>query len=176
MLMWPAVRGAGAGAIATIPMSLVMAAARRLGMLGEPPPRKVVGRLLASAGVRPRRPRPNGLAWLGHLAFGACAGALFGPAATRLQTRSGRVAAGALYGAAVWTAMYGYVLPALGFMRKPSRDRQGRPTSMAIAHLVYGAGLGAMLHGGARSPEGPDAAWRRRLQFHFQTKRRRSVR
>lgn len=156
-------RGAGAGAAATVPMSLVMWAARRLGMLGEPPPRKIVERLLVTSGARPRRWRRRGLPWLSHLAFGVGAGALFGAVAGRLRTRSGRAVAGALYGATVWTGMYGYVLPALGLMRRPSRDRQGRPVSMAVAHLVYGAALGAMLQAGARPRDSDEGrrTWQR---------------
>jgi hypothetical protein len=133
-------------------MSALMWAARRLVMLGEPPPHKIVRRLLARAGARPRGAHRRFLSWLSHFAFGAAAGAVFAPAAATLRTGRRRAVAGALYGAAMWTGLYGYALPALGLMPRPSRDRPGRPAAMALAHLAYGAALGAMVSGSLQAP------------------------
>jgi len=36
-------------------------------------------------------------------------------------------------------------LPALGIMPRADRDRPGRPQSMALAHIVYGGVLAALL-------------------------------
>jgi len=36
-------------------------------------------------------------------------------------------------------------IPKVGIMPPPSRDRMGRPTSMILAHVVYGATLAAIL-------------------------------
>jgi hypothetical protein len=141
------IKGASAGARATLPMTAIIWALHRLNMLGEPPPRRITHRLLRATGIRPRRPLLSGGWLLNHFGFGAAAGALFTPLAARVRSRPARVAVGALYGAAVWAGMYGYLLPALGLMPRPQRDRPGRPLSMAIAHLVYGGTLGAVVSG-----------------------------
>jgi hypothetical protein len=75
-----------------------------------------------------------------HFVFGAAAGALFPLGARRLSSRPARVAAGGLYGLMVWAVMYRRVLPSLGLMPHPRRDRQGRPGTMIAAHVVYGVG------------------------------------
>jgi len=80
-----------------------------------------------------------------HLAFGAAAGALFALGARRLPARPMRLAAGGLYGLMVWAVMYRRVLPALGLMPNPRRDRFGRPGTMIAAHIVYGGVLGAIV-------------------------------
>src|SRR4051794_20402288 len=141
------IAGASAGAKATLPMTAVIWALRRLDMVGEPPPRKITHRLLRATGTRPGRPLLSGSWLLNHFGFGAAAGALFAPLVARVRSRPARVVTGALYGAAVWAGMYGYLLPALGLMPHPKRDRPGRPSSMAIAHQVYGAALGAAVSG-----------------------------
>lgn len=55
------------------------------------------------------------------------------------------VAAGMVFGAAVWFISYQGSVPALGIMAPPSRDRPGRPQAMLAAHLVHGAVLGALV-------------------------------
>ena len=51
---------------------------------------------------------------------------------------------GTLYGAVIWTTMYGYLLPRLGLMPRPEHDRPHRPPTMGVAHLIYGGVLGAI--------------------------------
>jgi hypothetical protein len=146
-------RGALAGAVATVPMSLLMVAAQRMGALGKAPPRKINERLLAVVGrVWPHRSRRRAVSAASHFAFGAAAGALFALAARRVASRAGRVSSGMAYGAAIWGAMYGGLLPALGLMPRPARDRPGRPATMVAAHLVYGAALGALTGGSRPNP------------------------
>jgi hypothetical protein len=137
------------GAVATVPMSLTMLAARKVGARGKDPARRIT-ELLLLVGLRawPRRRHRRAIWLASHFAFGAAAGALFGLAAHRLRARSARVVAGALFGTAVWAGMYGRVLPALRLMPRLARDRPGRPTAMAISHIVYGASLGAWGGGG----------------------------
>jgi hypothetical protein len=128
-------------------MSVVMLAMQKAGLLGKAPPQKLSERfLLAAVGTWPRRSHRRALSAVNHLAFGAAAGALFPLLFRRrgLPARPHRVVAGTLYGAAIWTAMYGYLLPRLGWMPSPKRDRPYRPTTMVAAHLVYGAVLGAL--------------------------------
>lgn len=132
--------GAAAGLAATAAMSLVMLGAKKVGALGEPPPRRIVRKLTAPLGRLAPRGAALGLAALGaHFAFGASMGALF--AALPARARSDR--GGLLFGLGVWTANYAGALPQMGLMPRARRDRSARPTSMVAAHLVYGALLAA---------------------------------
>jgi uncharacterized membrane protein YagU involved in acid resistance len=143
---WGARVGEGAlsGALATAAMSLFMAAARRAHWLGTPPPKKLTDRLLSGIGLPARSHHRWAMTAVNHLAFGAVAGMPFAFLSRRLESQVARLAAGGLYGVAVWAAMYQGVLPALGLMPEPRSDRPGRPTSMAIAHLIYGGALGLL--------------------------------
>ncbi|HEX6324221.1 MAG TPA: hypothetical protein VFZ36_10890, partial [Vicinamibacterales bacterium] len=78
--------------------------------------------------------------WLtAHAAFGAGAGVLFG--AMRGLLPRNAVAAGALYGAGVWAAMYPLALPLAGLYPKPDDDTEPRAWTIGLAHLVYGVTL-----------------------------------
>jgi uncharacterized membrane protein YagU involved in acid resistance len=146
---WGARAGEGAlsGALATAAMSLFMAAARRAHWLGTPPPKKLTDRLLRRMGLPARSHHRWAMTAVNHLVFGAMAGMPFAFLSRRLESEAARLAAGGLYGVAVWAAMYQGVLPALGVMPEPRSDRPGRPMSMAIAHLIYGGALGFLGRG-----------------------------
>jgi uncharacterized membrane protein YagU involved in acid resistance len=144
------VRGAVVGAAATLPMSMVMGAGHEAKALGMSPPRKITERLISALGRWPQREHRQGVSLANHFLFGAVAGAAFSPALGRVATGPLRIGIGAVYGAAIWATMYGHVLPALGLMATPARDRPGRPLVMLAAHLVYGAALGALTPAGAR--------------------------
>jgi NAD(P)-dependent dehydrogenase (short-subunit alcohol dehydrogenase family) len=138
-LLTRVVKGAAAGIVATAAMSAVMLGARRLGLLGEPPPRRLTRRVLSPLGLLgPRGRALDVTALAAHFAYGAALGGVFALPPGR-STR----ARGLLYGAGVWAANYAVALPALGLMPPARRDRPGRPTSMIAAHLVYGAALAA---------------------------------
>jgi len=142
-LLEGAARGALAGTFATGLMTLFMMGARRANWLGQPPPKKLTDKLLRTLG-RSRHPWSSWpLATLNHAAFGAAAGIPFALAAGRLRTAAGRALTGSVYGALIWSVMYQGVLPALDVMPQPRWDRPGRPSAMIVAHLVYGAALGA---------------------------------
>ncbi len=129
--------GAGAGVVATLAMSGFMALAKAVGVLGEPPPKKLTRKIFA--GLVPRRgPSLDLAAWAAHLGFGAACGVTY----SLLPTRAHGVVSGSLFGVSVWSASYVVALPKLGLMPSPSRDRRGRPTAMALAHVVFGATLG----------------------------------
>lgn len=124
-------------------MSLAMLGAKRIGLLGEPPPRKIVTRLAWRMRTRPlRRRRRNALAVLAHFGFGGLMGSLFGVVERRLAERVPRPIAGMLFGSAVWALSYARVLPRLGVMQPPRKDRPFRPEVMLASHLIYGAVLG----------------------------------
>lgn len=132
-----ALSGILAGVVATGVMSLVMAAGKSLGALGEPPPRRITRRLLTCLGpARPRAQALDATALAAHVGFGASLGLLYGLLPVRRSQRAGLV-----YGALVWAANYAGWLPKSGLMPRPSRDRPGRPTAMFAAHLAFGGAL-----------------------------------
>ncbi|MFZ5896311.1 MAG: DUF6789 family protein [Myxococcota bacterium] len=148
VVSWGAVAGAGA----TVVMSAWMYASQRLGLLGRAPPRHIVEKGLARLGLRHRVsvPARQALTAALHLAFGATQGAVYalaeqGLAASRHRELEPSLARGVPFALAVWATSYAGWIPALGILPPPSRDRPGRPTSMVIAHVVYGAALAALL-------------------------------
>lgn len=143
--------GMVAGLMATLAMSLVIAGGKRLGLLGEPPPRRIVRRLSGRHGWR----RPHGAALdasavAAHLGFGASLGAVYGLLPKRTHSPLG----GWIFGALAWAVNYAGWLPKAGLMPRPSRDRLGRPTTMIAAHLVFGRVL-AGTFGAFHRPEQP---------------------
>jgi uncharacterized membrane protein YagU involved in acid resistance len=139
--------GALDGAAATIAMSGVMYGAQRAGWFGEMPPRTITRVALrrARAGTSSSRRAKSALGAIAHVAFGASAGSLFEGAHAHWVRRSGvGPIAGAAFGAAVWLLSYAGWVPALDILPPPHRDRPGRQAGMLVAHLVYGAVLGAL--------------------------------
>ncbi len=151
------VRGAVGGLAATVLMSAVMLGAQRAGLMGRLPPKKITDGLLGMIGMRNKTPEPakKVLATINHFAFGGSCGALFGLAHEVWRTRARRVSgvrghrapvtAGLAFGTAVWAVSYAGWVPALGIMPMPQDDRPGRPTSMVIAHWVFGAALAKLV-------------------------------
>jgi hypothetical protein len=140
-----ALAGAADGAAATLAMSGVMLGARRAGWTGELPPRRITAAFLrrARAGAAPSRTK-DALGAATHLLFGAAAGSLFESGFRRWGRRGVGPVAGAAFGAAVWLVSYAGWVPALDILPPPHRDRPGRQGWMIVAHLVYGAVLGAL--------------------------------
>jgi hypothetical protein len=146
------VRGVGAGVVATTTMSAAMIALQKAGLLGRMPPRLLTERTLARLGLRRKTSRRTRklLTALNHYGFGATMGAIFEIGRSALAVRHGRAHAPALlgsgvaFGTLVWMASYMGWVPKAGLMPRPSQDRPGRPTSMVIAHWIFGATLGAM--------------------------------
>lgn len=144
--------GAGAGVAATVVMTGAMYAFQRLGLLGRMPPQRIVDHALASFGVfhGTRRGARRWAAAAAHLGFGATQGAMYGAGTTAYGALRGAAPAPKPHSAipfalAVWATSYAGWIPKLGIMPPPSRDRSGRPTSMIVAHIIYGAVLGALL-------------------------------
>jgi hypothetical protein len=138
--------GALAGAIATGPMSAVMLAAKRAGLMGKMPPEKITDRLLDRIGWGSRsKETQDVLASLLHVGFGAAAGSVFSAVERGLRLPGPPVLLGMLFGAGVRLVSYRGWVPALGIMPPPERDRPGRPQSMLVAHLVCGAALGLLV-------------------------------
>lgn len=137
------VRGALAGTAATATMSIAMGLAQRAGLLGRMPPKKITAAALRALGVRPPEPALDAATVAAHVGFGASVGALYACGRQRLPGPSPALA-GAVFGTVVWAVSYQGWVPALGIMPMPRHDRPGRPTSMLVAHWIYGATLGAV--------------------------------
>ena len=133
--------GATAGTVATLPMSLLMMGAQKMGLMGKQPPEKITEAALDAADEPVQEPVEDLLSVVNHFAFGAAAGALYG--ALRRDNIS-QVAQGTVFATGVWSVSYMGWVPALGIMPPAHRDREGRPESMFVAHLVFGACLGAL--------------------------------
>ena len=78
-----------------------------------------------------------------HFGYGTLTGALFGVVAPREPAR--RIAAGMLFGLAVWTASYLGWLPATGVRHSPRGDQPARTKLIIASHLVWGACAGALM-------------------------------
>ena len=64
-------RGAASGLAATVPMSLVMFGAQKIGMLPVLPPEEIVDETMDRAGVDVDEDVSNAIATASHLAYGA---------------------------------------------------------------------------------------------------------
>jgi hypothetical protein len=140
--------GALGGALGTATMSLFMAAAHRSGMLGTPPPAIIADAAIDGRGDGGGASSRNALALAGHFGFGSAAGVLFGLLHRRFRPHRHSsifpALQGVTFGLLVWAVSYKGWIPALGIMPPPERDRPGRPVTMIVAHIIYGATLGAV--------------------------------
>ena len=141
-------KGAAAGGVATLPMSGVMLAAGRAGLMGRQPPEMITDAALDAVGVeQPSETVEKAATTATHVGFGMAMGALFALLEDRYRPGTTAVLDGIGFGLAVWALSYKGWVPALGIMPPPEEDRPGRPESMIAAHVVYGATLGALLRG-----------------------------
>jgi uncharacterized membrane protein YagU involved in acid resistance len=150
-----ALRGAGAGALATGLMSSVMMGAKQAGFVGGMPPEKITATMLDRTGIGHSGAEQDALATLLHFGFGATAGAVFGVLAPKPLIA--RVPAGMAYGAAIWGVSYMGWVPALGIMPPAERDRRDRQAVMLAAHLVYGTALAVLVGARVRQPNDEEA-------------------
>jgi hypothetical protein len=141
--------GATAGAVATVAMSALMLAAKRIGITGTLPPELIARKAIeAVADNPPGDDKEDAVAAVAHVGFGAVAGVIFELLIIRADAarRSAAIgaSAGALYATGIWLVSYQGWVPALGIMPAASRDRRGRVATMLAAHWVYGAALGVL--------------------------------
>ncbi|HWV35331.1 MAG TPA: DUF6789 family protein [Thermomicrobiales bacterium] len=137
-----------AGASATGFMTLVIGAAKGLGLFENPPPAEITRRAAAktdvSATVASRDQPGFGIAWMSaHVSFGTLSGILY--AQIRPHLPDAPVPMGLLYGGAVWAVNYLGIMPALGLYPAPERDTRERTAVMIAAHAVYGVSLELLL-------------------------------
>lgn len=166
-------RGAAAGLVATVPMTIAIVIAHRLLPARQQypvPPRLITERWLD------RDHSETGLqAWtlFNHFAFGALAGSLF----SGFGLDKGKPAVtGPAFGTTVWAVSYLGWVPALGLMPPATRQPAERNAMMIAAHLVWGLALAGTVHlsktsfrqgsarsrdrGKARAGDRPPARWR----------------
>ncbi|MGE5617771.1 MAG: DUF1440 domain-containing protein [Sphingomonadaceae bacterium] len=75
--------------------------------------------------------------WLAaHFAYGTAWGVIY--ALLRPLLSRSPVAAGILFGGALWTLSYLGLMPALGLYPRPKEDHPSRVVTMIAAHAVYG--------------------------------------
>ena len=137
-LMRTLLRGAVAGGVATLPMTMVIGFGRAAGLLYTPPPVEITDNVAERAGIDPDQESASfQTGWLGaHLAYGAACGAIF--AAARPVLPRSDVLAGLLFGGAVWCVSYLGILPALELFPSAKDDAPQRQQVMIAAHAVYG--------------------------------------
>ena len=125
---------AGAGC-----MSVLRMAARRFHLIDMTPPQATKARITRLAGVAPSSGGSHHLMdSLIHLAVGAGGGAVYG--SLMQPGRRPSVAAGALFGAALWAVAFGALAPALGITRSPLKASAAENAVNLAAHLLYGIG------------------------------------
>lgn len=139
--MRQAIGGALAGLLATAPMTAVIYAGRQAGLLWNPPPRQIAGRVLRRVRGRGRMPRPAFQAsWLAaHFGYGSAAGVLYSLLRRLLPGRP--ALAGLAFGEGVWAASYLGVMPGMRLYPRPQQDTGSRTAVMIAAHAVYGIAL-----------------------------------
>jgi hypothetical protein len=143
--------GTVGGAIGTAAMSALMLGAQKVGLMGKQPPEAITEAALDAGGAHHRDEKAeNALATLLHFAFGMGVGALFGLLRRRMPPNAPAVMDGIVFASLVWVTSYEGWVPALGILPPASRDRPGRPQSMYLAHVLYGAVLGGYV--GSREP------------------------
>lgn len=158
-LRWPRParlgRAALGGFVATLPMTLLMLALHRRLPASERyplPPRLITDRLTQKTGVLDEADEPARvqLAFGGHFAYGAAAGALYG----LIPPRAHAAPSGMVFGLAVWSASYLGLLPAVGLMSPATRHPLRRTGLMVAAHLVWGVGVAIVTESRERRPRG----------------------
>lgn len=138
--------GAIGGVAGTVLMSLVMLGAKKVGLMGKLPPKKITEAALQATGeAQASNETVDVLTAIAHFGYGISAGVLFGIVVRRLQPPVNRGLLGVIYGSLIWFVSYEGWVPALGIMPPPGRDQQYRPESMLVAHWVYGWTLGKVL-------------------------------
>ena len=135
------------GFAATAPMTAAMFALHKLLPWFERyalPPRTVTLNLADTADERMAMSKPQRdiATTAAHFGYGAAAGGLYAAIEQRLPGPP--VAKGIGWGLIVWAGSYLVLLPALRLHRPATREPAGRNVMMILAHVVWGASLGAM--------------------------------
>ena len=140
--------GAAAGLVATLPMTVAMAAMHRQLPAGERqplPPRRITMRAAGKVGARKHldESQRTVATLVAHFGYGTAVGSALAALAPRGTAKA--AAAGAAFGLAVWAVSYLGVMPALGLYPPATRDTPRRNLLMIAAHLVWGSTAGVLV-------------------------------
>lgn len=151
MIVRNMLRGAGAGLVATAPMTLAMEAMFRLLPWREQyplPPSRITAELTDVLDLHADLDRREhvGLTLVNHFAYGTAAGALYGPVAGAWRSRLSVASpvTGIAWGLVVWSVSYLGLLPAVGLSSPATQHPVGRNVLMITAHVIWGAVLGTL--------------------------------
>jgi len=140
-------KGALAGFVATVPMSLSML----LGWMLLPrrekyhlPPRLITEEITERVGIEDEMSEDQLIVATvaSHFGYGALVGSIYALLEQRLPIYSGFK--GVLAGLAIWTGSYLGWLPALDILPPATKHPWRRNLMMILAHVVWGATLGAV--------------------------------
>lgn len=137
--------GAAAGALATVPQSVVVWGLRWAGVYHTPPPPKEVSKEVTGTIINLQsvpKPLRKAVIYGEHFGFGASAGAAFGLATAVTKPTT---LAGLLAGLGVWQASYAGWIPAFNILPPPGKGEGGRTVTMVLAHVAYGLALGMLV-------------------------------
>ncbi len=138
------VRGGLAGALATVPMTAVIALGGGFRHGRTPPPERIAETAARRANVRDNLPGPAfSASWLiAHVGYGGACGALFSLLGSHLPGPP--ITRGLTFGALVWGISYGALMPALHLYPPPHHQSPRQSALMLAAHVVYGATTGLL--------------------------------
>lgn len=139
--------GALAGLVATAPMTAVMELMYRWLPRREQyplPPSEITAELTHRAGIDQAIDSQEHIALtlVNHFAYGAAAGAVYGPLERYLPFAP--PLRGMAFGLVVWTVSYLGLMPTLGILRPATEHPAGRNVLMITAHLIWGSVLGVL--------------------------------
>jgi hypothetical protein len=134
--------GAVAGVLATLVMSLVIAAGWLAGLFRTPPPKQITAAAHLKARVAPPKDWSTFQAsWLGaHILYGVGCGVIFALTRLGLPALPGKPT-GLGFGLGVWGVSYLGLMPMLQLYPWPGKDTPGRVATMIAAHVVFGVSL-----------------------------------
>ena len=140
-------RGNVGGAIATAPMSVVMAAGFRQLPAEQRyplPPRQITSVMGKEIGYWDRLTERQKLlvTLIAHFSYGSTMGGIFN---LIIPPDERNVGAGATFGLGVWAGSYLALLPSLGILRPADEHPMERTILMILAHVVWGGSLAVAL-------------------------------
>lgn len=139
------IAGALAGAVAAIPMGLMMIGLNRAVSLRAEPPKQITGRLMRRLGIgravrMGRTWEPT--TWAAHLGYGAATASVY-PLITR-PLAIPRVLWGMLFALGVWAASYMGLLPAANILPPAHKQPARRNAVMILSHMLWGSLIGIL--------------------------------
>lgn len=135
-------KGAAAGLLATVPMTVFMRAAWRLLPRREQyplPPRLITRKVVKEK----ETDRLTILTYLFHFLFGAAAGGAYALIEDKIRLRPG--AKGIFMGLVVWTGSYLGWIPLMGILTPATKHPLRRNVLMIVAHVIWGFALGRLM-------------------------------